>query len=160
MGQSIANTPYSPYTGQLVANTPSDTLQAYQQIRDMQGMTNPAFSAAQNAWSPLLSNLQSLTPDQQNALTNSLYTNFGQQVMSPAMQVAGQSTANPQGLRGGYLGNAPPATAQQVVANQYALMSPYEQAVLQPALTIGQQQLMGNLQNIGAAANQAGAFGG
>jgi hypothetical protein len=64
-----------------------------------------------------------------------------------------------QGLLGGYLQGGP-ATAQQIGQNTQALMSPYTQSVIDPTNQLMQQQLHQNLQNIGAGANQAGAFGG
>src|SRR5215469_8612969 len=85
---------------QLVA-TP---LQAYQQIRDLQGTTDPYFQASLNQYSSLLGNLQSLTPDQQNALTNALYSNYGQQVISPAQAYLSQAYGNAQDLYGQALG--------------------------------------------------------
>src|SRR5262249_37186191 len=146
--QDLYGKPYEAYGGQLVAQPGADTAQAYQQIRDMQGMTNPAFAASQGAWGNVLGNLQSLTPEQQNQITNQLYGNYGANVVAPTA-----------GLLGGYL-NQGPATAQQVANNALTIMSPYSQAVIDPALQIGRQQLQQNLQQIGAAANQSGAFGG
>ena len=71
-----------------------------------------------------------------------------------------QNVINPvSGLLEPYIGQGP-ATAQQVANNALTIMSPYSQAVIDPALKIGQQQLQQNLRTIGSAANQAGAFGG
>ncbi|HEY2417533.1 MAG TPA: hypothetical protein VGH84_06410 [Steroidobacteraceae bacterium] len=146
--QAIAATPYSPYTGQIVADTPADTQAAYQAVRNMQGQYDPSYTAAQNAWGGVLGNLQSQTPDQQNAMTNALYGNYGQNVFNPAA-----------GLLGQYMQQGP-ATAQQVGQNAMTLMSPYEAAVINPSLKLAQQSLAQNLGTIGSAANQAGAFGG
>jgi hypothetical protein len=63
-------------------------------------------------------------------------------------------------LLGQYLAGAGPATAAQVGANATALMSPYTQQVIDPALRAGQQQLALAQQGISAKANQVGAFGG
>ena len=49
---------------------------------------------------------------------------------------------------------------QQVAQNAQAMMSPYANAVINPTMQLGQQALTQNLQQIGASANQAGAFGG
>jgi hypothetical protein len=65
-----------------------------------------------------------------------------------------------QGLLSGYLSNASPATAQQVGANATALMSPYQQQVIDPTIAAGQQQLALARQQIAAQANNVGAFGG
>jgi hypothetical protein len=147
-GQELAAQPYNPYTGQLVANTPADTQQAYEQVRDLQGQVDPAYQQAMGQWGGVLGNLQSQTPDQINALTNQLYGNYGQNVVNPAA-----------GLLGGYMSQGP-ATAGQVTSNALQIMSPFSQAVIDPALQVGRQQLQQNLQQIGAGANQAGAFGG
>src|SRR5262245_56428805 len=48
--QEVADRPYEEYGGQLVAGQTADTRQAFQQIRDMQGATAPAFGAASDAW--------------------------------------------------------------------------------------------------------------
>ena len=145
MAQNIATTPYTPYAGHMVSDVPQDTLQAYQQIRNLQGQTNPAFATAQGIYGNLSQGAQLLTPEQQNALTNQLYGQYQQQVIDP--------TAS---LLGSYLGQGP-ATAQQVGANAMTLMQPYESAVIDPAVRLGQQALSQNLQQIGAGATQAGA---
>jgi hypothetical protein len=147
-GQALAAQPYQPYTGQLVAGTPADTQQAYGQVRNLQGQVDPAYNAASGQWGGVLGNLQSQTPDQINALTNQLYGNYQQGVVNPAA-----------GLLGGYMSQGP-ATAGQVTSNALQIMSPFSQAVIDPALQVGRQQLQQNLQQIGAGANQAGAFGG
>jgi len=148
LGQQVANTPVPVYSGDRVADVPQDTLQAYQQIRDLQGQTNPAFAQAQGIYSGLTGGAQLLTPEQQNAITQSLYGGYQQNVIDPV-----------SGLLQPYVGQGP-ATAQQVAQNALTIMSPYSQAVIDPALKIGQQQLQQNLRTIGSAANQAGAFGG
>jgi hypothetical protein len=148
MGTDLSQRPYDPYTGQIVAGTPDTTTQAYQQIANMQGGTTAANQTAANQWAGVLPNLSSLTPGGYNANTNALYGNYQQNVMQPA-----------QGLLGGYLQGGP-LTAGQVGSNAQALMSPYTQSVIDPTNALMQQQLHQNLQQIGAGANQAGAFGG
>ena len=146
--QDLSQRPYDPYGGQIVAGTTADQQQAYQQIRDMQGAYTQPYQQAEGAWGNVLGNLQSLTPEQQNQATNSLFSNYGQQVLNPAA-----------GLLGGYMSQGP-ATAQGVANNALQIMSPFSQAVIDPAMRAGQQALQQNLQQIGSAANQAGAFGG
>src|SRR5215469_4480990 len=102
--EQLANRPYDPYSGQLVASQSPDTLQAYQQIRGLQGMTDPAFNAASGAWGGVLGNLQSLTPDQLQATTNALYGGYTGNVVAPSA-----------GLLSGYMAQGP-ATAGQVAA--------------------------------------------
>jgi hypothetical protein len=159
MGQDLSTQPYTPYSGQIVAGQTPDTSQAYQQIEGMQGYGAPAFQQAANQWSGVLGDLQSLTPGQTNQQTNQLYGNYQQGVLNPAAQQYQQATNTSQGLLGGYLQGGP-LTAQQVGAGAQALMSPYTSSVIDPTNQLMQQQLHQNLQQIGAAANQAGAFGG
>jgi hypothetical protein len=142
------NTPY--YQGQQVAGPAQDTQQAYEQVRQLQGIANPAFALSQNAYANqgLLGQLAPQTAQGINDLSNQLYGGYQQNVLNPA-----------QGLLGGYLQGGP-ATAQQVGANAQALMSPYAQSVIDPTVAAGQQQLALANQRIAAQANNVGAFGG
>lgn len=146
--EDLSNQAYQPYTGQMVASTPQDTLQAYQQVRDMQGATNPLYSSAAGIYGNLAAGAQPQTPEQLQAATNQLYSNWNTQAMQPI-----------QGLLDPYLKQGP-ATAEGVASNARTLMNPYSQMVVDPSIKLGQQQLAQNLQNIGLGASQAGAFGG
>jgi hypothetical protein len=182
-GVALSNqNPVPFYQGEAVANQSPDTLAAYQAVRGLQGSADPAFGAAANAWSGLIGQANPITGDEINALSSSLYGNYNanaggqaqQQFGSALGQTAqdfaqaqqqsqnyfGNAQANTQGLLGSYLANAGPATAAQVGANATALMSPYTQQVIDPALRAGQQQLALAQQGISAKANQVGAFGG
>jgi len=155
----------------MVASVPQDTLQAYQQVRDLQGITSPYYTASLNQYSSLLGNLQSLTPDQQNALTNSLYGNYVGSVYSPAASnyagayqgAAGlyqQALGGSAGLLGNYINNAGPATAQQVAANANTLMNPYIGNVVSPTMQMYQQMIDQQMQGNANQAANVGAFGG
>ena len=146
--QDLSQRPYTPYTGQIVAQPGADTQQAYQQVRDMQGQTAPAFGAAMGAYGNLLGQVNPITAGGVNDVANQLYGNYQQNVVNPAA-----------GLLGGYLQGGP-ATAQQVGSNAQALMSPYASSVIAPALAAGQQQLALANQGIAGQANNVGAFGG
>ena len=148
MGQSLANAPYTPYTGQQVASQTPDTQQAYGEIEGLQGSANPAFNASAQVYGGLLGQAAPQTAGQINQLSNQLYGNYQQNVLNPA-----------SGLLGGYLQGGP-ATAGQVGANAQALMSPYAASVIAPALQAGQQQLALANQQIAGQANNVGAFGG
>ena len=147
--QWIDQQPYSPYTGQIVANQTPDTTQAYQQVEQQQGSANPAFQASAQAYGGLLGQAAPQTAGQINDLSNQLYGNYAGNVVAPAA-----------GLLSGYLGSASPATAQQVGSNAQQLMSPYAASVIAPALQAGQQQLALANQGIAGQANNVGAFGG
>src|SRR5262252_4153091 len=125
---------FQPYSGQQVADISSGTQQAWQNIQD------PTATAATTG-----------------AAANQLYGTMAPlQAQQQAALQGGYNTA--QGLLGGYMGG--PTTAAQVGANAQALMTPYQQQVIDPTLALGRQALAQNLQQIGAAANQANAFGG
>ena len=149
MGENLAQTQYTPYTGQMVANQAPDTTQAYSEIEGLQGSANPAFNAAAQAYGGLLGSAAPQTAGQINDLSNQLYGNYAGNVVAPAA-----------GLLSGYLGSASPATAQQVGSNAQQLMSPYAASVIAPALQAGQQQLALANQGIAGQANNVGAFGG
>ena len=143
----LASQSYTPYTGQTVAGFDPMQTQAFQQVSDLQGFGTPQYSAAANAYGNMLGSVNPLTTQQIQQNANQLYGGYQQNVMAPAA-----------GLLGGYLGG--PATGQTAGANAAQMMSPYTQSVIAPTLALGQQALAQNLQQIGANANQAGAFGG
>jgi hypothetical protein len=60
----------------------------------------------------------------------------------------------------GLLGQAAPITADQIGGNVSSLMRPYSDIVIDPSLTLMQQQLARTKQGIGANAAAGGAFGG
>jgi hypothetical protein len=179
---ALSYRPYDPYTGQTVAPPTGDTLAAYQGVRDLQGQGDPALAASYNAYNNLVGQARPQTADQLTAATNPLYYNFEQNAFDPARArydsamrdaqggfagAQGQSqgyfsgaSGQNQGLLGNYLAANSPATAEQVGRNATALMSPYRDDVINPALAAGQQQLALAKQGVAGNANQAGAFGG
>ena len=60
----------------------------------------------------------------------------------------------------GLLGQAAPITADQIGSNAASLLKPYSDIVIDPSLTLMQQQLNRTKQGIAANAINAGAFGG
>jgi hypothetical protein len=148
MAQDLSQRPYTPYTGQIVAQPGADTTQAYQQVRDLQGQAQPAFDASQAAYQGMLGQVAPITAQGLNQGTNQLFGNYQQNVMNPA-----------QGLLGGFASQGP-ATAQGVASNAQQLMNPYTQNVIDPALAAGQQQLALANQGIAGQAANVGAFGG
>ena len=144
----LSQRPYTPYTGEMVAPQSADTLQSYQQVRDLQGQGAPAFGQSLDAYGRLVGSAAPITAGGVNDNTNSLYGNFNQNVMNPA-----------QGLLGGYL-NGGPATAAQVGQNAATLMSPYARNVIDPTLAAGEQAREIARQKVAGNAANAGAFGG
>jgi hypothetical protein len=148
MAQDLSQRPYTPYTGQIVAQPTADTQQAYQQVRDMQGQQQPAYDASMGAYSGMLGQVAPITADSLTQGTNQLFGNYQQQVMNPAA-----------GLLGAYTGQGP-ATAQGVASNAQQLMSPYTQNVIDPTLAAGEQQRQLARQAVAGQAQNVGAFGG
>jgi hypothetical protein len=144
----LSNQPYNPYTGQTVAGIDPAQQQAYNQIAAMQGLGTGAAASGINAQANLAGQVAPITAGGIQGNTNQLQQGFNQQVYGPS-----------QGLLGNYTSQGP-ATAQGVAAGAQQLMSPYTNAVIDPANQLMQQQLRSNLNTIGAGANQAGAFGG
>jgi hypothetical protein len=147
---ALSNRPYTPYTGEMVAPQSADTLQSYQQVRDLQGQGDAAYQQSIGAYSNILGSgaANPIRASGVNQNTNELYGNFNQNVMNPA-----------QGLLGGYL-NGGPATAQQVGQNAQTLMSPYAQNVIDPTLAAGEQAREIARQKVAGNAANVGAFGG
>ena len=144
----LSNRQYTPYTGEQVAGPSADTVQAQQQVRDMQGQYDPAYTASQNVYQGLLGQAAPITASGVNDTTSGLYQTYPTTVMNPA-----------QGLLGGSAAQGP-ATAGQVASNASTIMSPYSQQVINPALQAGQQQLALAKQGISGNAANVGAFGG
>jgi hypothetical protein len=148
MASDIADRPYTPYSGQIVAQPGADTQQAYQQVRDMQGAQNPAYDASKAAYTGLLGQAAPITADQLNQGTNQLFGNYQANVMNPA-----------QGMMGGFAAQGP-ATAAGVTSNAQQLMNPYTQNVIDPTLAAGEQQRQLARQAVAGQAANVGAFGG
>jgi hypothetical protein len=138
--QSIASNPnsFAPYTGQQVA----DVAPATQQAWDYGTAMNPSAMAGQigGAASDIYGSIAGAAMPQQ------------QQYIQQGLQQAG-------GLLSPW-SDIGPISGQQVAQTAQGMMSPYASAVIAPTMQLGQQALAQNLQQIGAGANQAGAFGG
>lgn len=143
----LANNYAPQYGGEMVAGPSALTNQYYQAVQGLQGQGMDAYNATSNAYQGMLGQLAPQTAGQINDLSNQLYGNYLGGVVNPSA-----------GLLSQYMGGT--AGANQIGANQMALMSPYLGAVVNPTLELGKQSLAQNLQNVGANANQAGAFGG
>lgn len=145
---ALSYQPYNPYPGQTVAAPDWAQQRAYEQIANWQGAGRQEYYNAMGANDRLLQQMNPITAGGIQGDTNQFNQGFQNSVYGPA-----------QGLLGQYASQGP-ATAAQVASNTQQLMSPYTSAVIDPANQLMQQQLQRNLQQIGANANQAGAFGG
>lgn len=138
--QTLSQNPalFNPYQGQQVADVGAGTQAAWNAVTG----GSPTQTAGQIG-------------DASNTILNAVQGTAG-----PAQQAAIQGgMSNAAGLLGQFSGLGP-ATAGQIGANAQTLMSPYAQSVIAPTMALGQQALAQNLQQIGAGANQSGAFGG
>jgi hypothetical protein len=138
--QTLSQDPnlFAPYQGQQVADVAPGTQQAinYGLGNDPTQMAGQVGGAANSIYGAIAGMAQ---PQQQQYLQQGLQQASG--LLSP-------------------WANLGPASAQGVAQNAQSMMSPYAQAVIAPTMQLGQQALAQNLQQIGAGANQAGAFGG
>jgi hypothetical protein len=91
--------------------------------------------------------------------TGDIYSAISGMALPQQQQYLQQGLGQAQGLLGGWAGQGP-ASAQGVAQDAQSMMTPYANAVIAPTLQLGQQALAQNLQQVGANANQAGAFGG
>lgn len=138
--QTLSQNPnlFNQYTGQQVADVGAGT---------------------QAAWNAITGGSPTQTAGQIGDAANTIFGGL-QGAAGPAQQAAIQGgLSNAAGLLGQFSGQGP-ATAAQVGANAQQLMTPYTQQVIDPMMQLGQQALAQNLQQVGAGANQAGAFGG
>ena len=135
--QTLSQNPnlFTPYSGQQVADIAPGTQAAWNAIGD------PNQMAATTG-----------------ANTNTLYNSFAPLQQQQQQAISGGMN-NATSLLGGWAGMGA-TTPQSVAQGAQAMMSPYTQAVIDPTMQLGQQALAQNLQQIGAGANQSGAFGG
>jgi hypothetical protein len=91
--------------------------------------------------------------------TGDIYSAISGMALPQQQQYLQGGLQQAQGLLGGWAGQGP-ASAQGVAQDAQSMMTPYANAVIAPTLQLGQQALAQNLQQVGANANQAGAFGG
>jgi hypothetical protein len=171
---------FNPYPGQQVADVSPGTQAGFQygQTEDPIGMANQIGGATGGIYNALANYL----PQNQSYIQQGLggaqqAENTGQQGAQGAIATGlsqGQASintglanaqqsmqgglSNAQGLLGAWGGG--PVTAQQIAQGAQSMMSPYTQAVIDPTMALGKQALQQNLQQVGANANQAGAFGG
>lgn len=146
--QDLSQRPYTPYGGPIVAPQNADMTAAYQDVRNLQGRSDPAYTGSLGAYQGLLGQAAPQTAEGINALSGQLYGGFQQNALNPAQQLL--SPFLQQG----------PATAAGIGANATQLMSPYSAQVIAPALAAGEQQRELARQTIAGQANNVGAFGG
>ena len=138
--QTLSQDPtlFNPYPGQQVADV------------------SPGIQAGWNYGS---GNDPNAMAQQIGGTTGNIYSAISGMALPQQQQYIQGGIQQAQGLLGGWAGQGP-ASAQGVAQDAQSMMSPYQQAVIDPTLALGQQALKQNLQQVGANANQAGAFGG
>ena len=138
--QTLSQDPnlFAPYQGQQVADVSPGT---------------------QQSWNQVLGSSPTQMAGQVGDAANSIYGAISGMAQPQQQQYLQQGLQQASGLLSPWA-NLGPASAQGVAQNAQSMMSPYAQAVIAPTIQFGQQALAQNLQQIGAGANQAGAFGG
>jgi hypothetical protein len=138
--QTLSQDPnlFAPYQGQQVADVSQGT-----QLGFNYGIGNDPTQMA----------------GQVGGAANSIYGAIAGMAQPQQQQYLQQGLQQAQGLLGGWAGQGP-ASAASVAQDAQSMMSPYTQAVIDPTMALGRQALTQNLQQVGAQANQAGAFGG
>jgi hypothetical protein len=182
--QTLSQDPtlFNPYPGQQVADVSPGTQAGwnYGIGTDPAGMASQIGGATGNIYNAIAG--MALPQQQQliqQGLQNSAAQTTGGLQNAAATTNVGQQSA--QGLLTGGLANAGAttggtmeaergmlapwaglgaATPQSIAQGAQSMMTPYANAVIAPTMQLGAQALSQNLQNIGAASNQAGAFGG
>jgi hypothetical protein len=91
--------------------------------------------------------------------TGDIYSAISGMALPQQQQYLQGGLQQAQGLLGNWAGQGP-VSAQGVAQDAQSMMTPYANAVIAPTRALGQQALTQNLQQVGANANQAGAFGG
>ena len=138
--QGLSSNPntFAPYQGQQVADVSPGTQQAWNYGTGM----DPTQTAGQigGAANSIYGAIAGMAQPQQ------------QQYLQQGLQQAG-GLLQPWSSIG-------PVSGASVASDAQAMMSPYTQAVIDPTMALGRQALTQNLQQVGAQANQAGAFGG
>lgn len=165
MGQNVANIPYQPYQGQMIAGFTPDQMAAFQGVRNLQGYAQPYINAGVNLQNqaigysnPANYNVQSLNqyynPYQQDVI-NAQVALMRQQNAAQQSQLLGQANQQAGGARfADRTGIAQAALArQQALANNAALSQLQNQGFTNAVNQYNQQQQ----QAIQAA--QQGAYG-
>jgi len=170
--QTLSQDPhlFDPYPGQQVADLSPGQQQGFSygisndptaMASQMGGATNSIYQALAGYLPQSQQYIQQGQQGAQGAIgtglsqgQNAIYTG-----LANAQQAMQGGLGNAQGLLGGWAGLGP-TSALSVAQDARSMMSPYTQAVIDPTMALGKQALQQNLQQVGANANQAGAFGG
>ena len=170
--QTLSQDPnlFNPYPGQQVADVSPGTQAGWNyginndptaMASQIGGTTSGIYNALSNYLPQSQSYLQQGIGGAQQSVGGGLQNAIGLETTNLAQ--AGQAMQGGLGAAQGLLGNwagIGPISAQQIAQNAQSMMSPYTQAVIDPTMALGKQALQQNLQQVGANANQAGAFGG
>jgi hypothetical protein len=134
--ESVAGRTYqaNPYT--TVADQSPDTTAAYDTIRNMQGATQPAYSAAESAAGGLLGSATPLTTDQINQNTAGLFNPYTTAVVAPAVAQMRQGEAQSLAAEGAK------ATGQGAFGGS---RQGVQEGTLQAQEALGEGQLTGGL---------------
>ena len=165
MGENVANIPYQPYQGQMIAGFTPDQMAAFQGVRNLQGYAQPYINAGVNLQNqaiglsnPANYNVQSLNqyynPYQQDVI-NAQVALMNQQNAAQQSQLLGQANQQAGGASfADRTGIAQAALArQQALANNAALAQLRNQGFTNAVNQYNQQQ------QAAIQAAQSGAYG-
>lgn len=163
MGRAVgaAGEPYQPYEGQLTAGLTPDQMQAYQEVRDMQGGQTPTLKSALDlygqaggvdsgaAGSGSFDAATGMYSRGANTSTGNIYDPYGSQALDFTYGAGQQATpyitgsTNPIGLSAAqpYLN----AAGGNLPSNISAYMNPYNSAVTDQIASLGARNLSENI---------------
>jgi hypothetical protein len=158
---TVASIPYAADPYATTAQLTPDQLASYQSIRNLQGSTAPAYSAAEGAASGLLSSAAPITADQISGLTTGLMNPYTDAVVNPSVALMGQQLAQTKaGIAAnasnvGAFGGSRQGVESGVADSQEALNAAQLKAGL---LSSGYTTALGAAQNIANTNLQAGEW--
>lgn len=165
MAENLAQQPYQPYTGQMLAGFTPDQQAAFQGVQNMQGYMQPYINAGTNAEQ---ASLAYANPANYNAQSLSQYYNpYQQSVIDTTQNLMNQQNAIQQSqllgnanLQGGGAGfNDRTGIAQAALAGQQALANNAQLAQLEQQGYQNAQTEYNQQQQQAIGANQAAAYG-
>lgn len=165
MAENLAQNPYTPYTGQMIAGFTPDQMAAFQGVQNMQGYMQPYINAGTNAEQAALAYSNPANYTVQSV--GQYYNPYQQSVIQSTQNLMNQQNAMQQGQllgqantqAGGAAFNDRTGIAQAALAGQQALANNQTLANLEQQGFQQAQQEYNQQQQQAVGANQAAAYG-
>ena len=165
MAENLAQNPYTPYTGQMIAGFTPEQMAAFQGVRNMQGYMQPYINAGTNAEQAALAYSNPANYTVQSV--GQYYNPYQQSVIQSTQNLMNQQNAMQQGQllgqantqAGGAAFNDRTGIAQAALAGQQALANNQTLANLEQQGFQQAQQEYNQQQQQAVGANQAAAYG-